>query len=69
LVYTFDGKSARGYVNGVLEGEVTYTGSLASSSSIMTMGKAGQAFNGIVDEVRVWNQALSSAEIAASYSA
>jgi len=67
LVYSFDGKSAKGYVNGILESEQAYTGSLASSSSIMTIGKAGQAFKGIADEVRVWNRALSPEEIAASY--
>ena len=67
LVYTFDGKRAMAYVDGALEAQETYTGTLASSTSTMTIGKADQTFNGIADEVRVWNRALSTEEIAASY--
>jgi hypothetical protein len=63
---TFDGTALRLYVNGALVATVTKSGSLATSSNPLTLGGDpiyGQFFAGSLDEVRVYNRALSLAEI------
>jgi hypothetical protein len=59
------------YVDGVLEGQSAATGSIAYTlGSALLIGKHGNggvnhAFNGSIDQVRVFNRALSAAEVAA----
>jgi hypothetical protein len=53
------------YVNGVLEGTASYVGALGTSTNSLRIGEQASCyfFSGIIDEVRVYNRALSAAEI------
>ena len=68
LALTFDGTTGRGYVNGTEENsknDSTYT-----QGTIFRIGGDGNVdryFHGSIDEVRIYNQALSSAEIQQHY--
>jgi hypothetical protein len=61
----FDGSQLRLYINSVLRGSLDYTGTIAITDSPLYIGKegAGFFFNGIIDEVRIYNRALTLAEI------
>ena len=64
---SYDGATLRIYVNGSQVGTTALTGSLTSSSSPLRIGGNsvwGEYFNGLIDEVRVYNRALSAGEIA-----
>jgi Concanavalin A-like lectin/glucanases superfamily/Viral BACON domain len=67
LAMTWDGLSLRVYVNGAQVSSSALTGTARTSTSPLRIG--GNAvwpewFNGIIDEVRVYNRALTAAEIA-----
>ena len=53
------------YVNGILNETETYTGDLRTISTITTIGNfdGSDFFNGSIDEVRIYNRALSADEI------
>ena len=61
------------YVDGTLSSSATFTGTVDSeTSAILTMGdkstnQNNSAFNGLIDEVRVYNRALSADEIKRLY--
>ena len=64
---SYDGATLRIYVNGTQVGTKALTGSLASSTAALRIGGNsvwGEYFNGLIDEVRVYNRALTAAEIA-----
>jgi chitodextrinase len=66
LAGTYDGTSAKLYVNGVQVATLPVTGSLTTSSNPLEIGGDGifgQFFRGLIDEVRVYNQALTLAQI------
>jgi hypothetical protein len=66
LASTYDGSTLRLYVNGVLVSSTAASGSLAASSGVLRIGGNGvwpEWFAGLIDEVRVYNRALSAAEI------
>ncbi len=66
LAVTFDGSTERLYVNGTLVTSVAKSGSMATSSNPLRIGGNtvwGEYFAGLIDEVRVYNRALSAAEI------
>ena len=66
LAETYDGSSVRLYVNGTLVSTTAAPGSLASSSSPLRIGGNsiwGEYFSGLIDEVRIYNRALSASEI------
>ena len=66
LAETYDGSSVRLYVNGTLVSTTAAPGSLASSTAPLRIGGNniwGEYFGGLIDEVRVYNRALSAAEI------
>ena len=66
LAMTYDGTSVRLYVNGTLTTTTAAPGSLASSSGVLRIGGNniwGEYFSGLIDEVRLYNRALSAAEI------
>jgi hypothetical protein len=68
MATTYDGTTLRLYVNGVQVGSKAQTGTLATSSNPLTIGGDpiyGQHFAGRIDEVRVYNSALSAAQIQA----
>jgi hypothetical protein len=60
---TWDGLTQRLYKDGVLIGSLTPGGTLASEVSGLSIGSNGEAMRGQIDEVRLYNRALSEAEI------
>ena len=67
LASTYDGSTQKLYVNGALVGSRSQTGSIALSSGALSIGGNsvwGEYFTGYIDEVRVYNRALTQTEIA-----
>jgi hypothetical protein len=73
VVGTYDGTNIRIYVNGLLDGILPVTGSIRNDSQVLTIGayhrgtSFGQFFPGLIDEVAVYNVALSSTQVLANY--
>ena len=66
LATTYDGSSLRLYVNGNLARTLTTSGNVVVSSSPLRIGGNavwGEWFSGVIDEVRVYNRALTQTEI------
>jgi uncharacterized repeat protein (TIGR01451 family) len=66
LATTYDGTTLRLYVNGSQVASKAQTGSLATSTNPLHIGGDaifGQYFSGLIDEVRVYNTALTQAQI------
>ena len=66
LASTYDGTTLRLYVNGTQVGSVPASGSIDVSTGALRIGGNaiwGEYFAGLIDEVRVYNRALSQAEI------
>jgi len=68
---TYDGHSLKTYVNGVLDRQIAVTGTMDSTAYSLNLGKTADGIanymNGLIDDARVYNRALSAAEIAALY--
>ncbi len=67
LAGTYDGSKLRLYVNGALVSTTSVSGTMTSSTSVLRIGGDsiwGEYFNGLIDEVRIYNRALSASEIA-----
>ena len=63
---TYDGANIRLYVNGVEVARRPHTGNISTSSGALTIGGDalyGQHFAGRIDEVRVYNKALTAAQV------
>lgn len=68
LAATYDGTMMRLYVNGIQAGSRANTNTMSNSNGPLSIGGDalfGQYFNGRIDEVRVYNRALSASEIQA----
>ena len=66
LAVTYDGSAVRLYVNGSLVSSTPKTGALATSTNQLQIGGDslyGQYFSGLIDEVRIYNVALSAGQI------
>jgi len=66
LAATYDGAVARLFVNGTEVASRPQTGSMTVSADPLTIGGntySGQNWSGLIDEVRIYNRALSSTEI------
>ena len=66
LAETYDGAALRLYVNGTQVASTSHTGTIASSTNPLQIGGDsiyGQFFAGLIDEVRVYNVALTAAQI------
>lgn len=66
LTGTYDGTNLRIYVNGVLASTKMIGGSLPTSTGMLRIGGNvvwGEYFSGLIDEVRIYNRALSATEI------
>ena len=66
LAETYDGAALRLYVNGTQVASTAHTGTIASSTNPLQIGGDriyGQFFAGLIDEVRVYNVALTAAQI------
>jgi hypothetical protein len=68
VAITYDGSTARLYVNGTLVAEVPVTGALDQDGGALTIGGNtawGEFFSGPIDEVRIYNRALDATQIQA----
>jgi hypothetical protein len=67
IATTYDGVRQRFFLNGVLVATANGTGSIAVSNGAIRIGgnasSTGEFFQGLIDEVRVYNRALTAAEI------
>ena len=66
LTETYDGSTLRLYVNGTQVASTAHTGNIATSTNPLQIGGDsiyGQFFAGLIDEVRVYNRALTAAQI------
>ncbi|HEY8886019.1 MAG TPA: LamG-like jellyroll fold domain-containing protein [Candidatus Microsaccharimonas sp.] len=67
---TWDGTNAKLYINGALTNTVAVTGvGLVSSTVLIGAESAARQFVGSIDDVRIYNRALSNTEITALFSA
>jgi hypothetical protein len=73
LVLTADGTNVRGYINGVLKGTVSYDGTISDGRNLIigayaaVGGSKARFFPGSIDEMRIYNRALSAAEVKQLY--
>ena len=68
LAGTYDGSILRLFVNGALVASTSVSGTIPASSGVLRIGGNslwGEFFQGRIDEVRVYNRALTQAEIQA----
>jgi len=69
VAVTYDGRALRHYLNGALDRTTPLTCAVTNTSSqplrIGANGGNGEVMNGSIDDVRIYNRALSAAEIAA----
>jgi hypothetical protein len=63
IAATWDGETIRVYYNGQLDGERPFPQTLATGDGELWIGRYYGAFDGDIDEVRIYNRALSAAEI------
>ena len=66
LAATFDGANLRLYVNGALVATTAVAGSMAASTGVLRIGGNSvwsEWFAGLIDEVRIYNRALTQSEI------
>ena len=67
LAATWDGETLKQYLNGVLVDSVPFSGPIANTSSRLTIGvNSGvwsTAFTGTLDDIQIYNHALSAAEV------
>lgn len=70
LAYTYDGTTHRIYVNGANTNSKVDAGGAADTASNLFLGAGGinfRLFPGLIDEVRIYGQALASAQIQKHY--
>jgi hypothetical protein len=64
---TYDGATLRLYVNGVQVSSLAVTGSMTTTTNLLRIGGSpalgAQYFTGLIDEVRIYNRALTATEI------
>ena len=69
MAYTFDGTVSKLYINGVLVSSATMPFTLPNTTQPLRIGGngiwSGEFFDGLIDEVRVYNRSLSAAEVTA----
>ena len=66
LTETYDGSTLRLYVNGTQVASTAHTGAISTSTNPLQIGGDsiyGQYFAGLIDNVRVYNVALTAAQI------
>jgi len=69
LAMTFDGTALRFFLDGQKRGETAFTTPRTKGTGLMRIGQRGDGrfgiVNGLYDQVRVWDRALSATELAA----
>jgi hypothetical protein len=65
LAATYDGSTLRFYINGTLATSQTFNYSLLTGTGALVLGgdSAGNNYQGLMDEVRIYNRALNQGEI------
>ncbi len=68
IVTLYDGTNFNIYINGILDNQTTHTGLILRTSIDLTIGQVlpnspGVNFKGVLDDIRVFNYALSAEEI------
>ena len=72
LAVTYDGATLRMFVNGTQVASKAQTGSITTSTGVLRIGGTNLAsafFQGRIDEIRIYNRALTQAEIQADMAA
>ena len=73
LAGTYDGSKLNLYIDGVARASVAATGNIADSSArslnIGRFSEGGFLFKGVIDDVQIYNRALSATEIQQLYNA
>ena len=75
VAQTYDGSVLKLYINGTLDKSGTFNESIVTTGAKLTIGRREcnkwgyQPLNGLIDEVRIYNRALSAEEIKAHYEA
>jgi hypothetical protein len=72
VVCTWNGATMTAYINGAAVGTLSAAGSLAATTNLINIGRSpatGDYLPGAIDEVAIYNYALSAGRIAAHYSA
>jgi hypothetical protein len=70
IAFTYNGSHMKSYLNGVLINTTSSTLSLISTGTPLRLGRISNGasfFNGTIDEVRIYNRALTEEEIKHSY--
>src|SRR5439155_26687862 len=69
LTSTYDGSNLKFYVNGSPSQSVPFSGTIDLSTGTLQIGASyfGEYFKGFIDEVRIYNRALTDAEIQTIY--
>ena len=71
LVYTYDNNTLKGYINGVLDINSAKTSNFSSFSTMFigytSVGGENSPFDGIIDDIKIYNRALSQEEITMNY--
>lgn len=73
FVGSYDGSTLRFYKNGALISSAAYTGAIGTPGDTLKIGRTGAAtagwFGGSIDDIRIYNRALSDQEILTTYNA
>jgi len=76
VIQTFESDSVKIYLNGILQGSASSNGAIVgNNSNPMLFGKASwvssntTGYNGILDDIGIWNRALTQQEITDLYNA
>lgn len=64
VAVTWDGATMRAYYNGQPDGSSSFDGPMAVSDGDLSIGRYYSGFEGDIDEVRIYDRALSETEIA-----
>jgi hypothetical protein len=71
VIGTYDGSAQKLYVDGVLDSSAAVSGPIETNNEPLLIGKhrgcESQHFDGVLDDVRIYNRALSEAEIGGLY--
>lgn len=68
----FDGVRVKIYINGALDGELAYSGTPPTTGHTLRIGQRYSGdftFKGLIDEVSIYNRALTDEEIQAIFAA
>ena len=66
MAVTYDGSAIKSYLNGIEKDSESYSGNLTTTTQDLRIGnrhEGDRAFNGKMDELRLWNDARTVTEI------